>query len=214
MTVPLVVIGAGGFGREALDVAEAINAASDAPLFDILGVIDDAPDSENLRLLSNRGIRYLGTQESWPSAEPTAQFVVGIGSPLVRQRIAQKFGDLGRVPATLIHPSANIGSEVVVSGGLVICAGVAVSTNVSFGAHVHVNANATIGHDTVLGDYVSVNPGAVISGNVVIEARTLIGAGAVLLQGLRVGEESTVGAAACVVRNVEQGRTVKGIPAR
>ena len=52
------------------------------------------------------------------------------------------------------------------------------------GRHVHVNPNATIGHDAVLGAFVSVNPGAVVSGEVVVGEGTLLGASSTILQGL------------------------------
>ena len=41
MSTPLVVVGAGGFGRDTLDVVEAVNAVTTR--FEILGVLDDDP---------------------------------------------------------------------------------------------------------------------------------------------------------------------------
>ncbi|MEV8252596.1 acetyltransferase [Rhodoglobus sp. NPDC076762] len=214
MTIPLVIVGAGGFGRETADVVEAINQQSSVPSFELLGIVDDAPSEKNLRLLQSRGVRYLGTQESLLSRAPEGQFIIGIGAPHIRENVARRLAAHRLEAATLIHPSATVGSAARIGTGSVVCAGVAISTNVALGSHVHLNANATIGHDSTLADYVSINPGAIISGDVSVESRTLIGAGAVVLQGLTVHESSIVGAAACVVRDVEQGCTVKGIPAR
>ena len=53
----VVVIGAGGFGREVVDVVEAINAASTAAgraAWDLLGVVDDAPSARS-------------TSSAWPT---------------------------------------------------------------------------------------------------------------------------------------------------
>lgn len=212
MTVPLVVIGAGGFGRETLDVVEAINAAQ--PTFDLLGVIDDAPSEVNVQRLAARGVAHLGSAADWIASSASASFIVGVGSPEVRKRIVAQFTAAGMTAATAVHPAAHIGSRVQIGQGSVVCAGVHISTNVRLGIHVHLNPNATVGHDSQLDDYVSVNPGAILSGDVVVEERVLAGAGSVVLQGLRVGAGATIGASACVVRDVEPGSTVKGVPAR
>ena len=79
---------------------------------------------------------------------------------------------------------------------------------------MHVNLNATVGHDTPIDDYVSINPLASISGDCVIESDVLIGVGGIVLNGLRVGQGATVGGAACAVRDVAAGTTVVGVPAR
>jgi carbonic anhydrase/acetyltransferase-like protein (isoleucine patch superfamily) len=78
--------------------------------------------------------------------------------------------------------------------------------------HIHVNPNATIGHDSILESFVSINPAATVSGDVHVRSRTLIGAGAIVLQGLSIGADATVGAGAVVTRSVPDGVVVKGVP--
>lgn len=213
MAEQIVVIGAGGFGRETLDVIEALIAAGE-PL-QILGVIDAAPRDADLDQLAKRRVAYLGTEEEWLSdAAGDELYVVAVGNPFVRRRVADRFTDVGFRPATLIHPNAVIGSQARIGQGVVITAGVQVSTNVRIGDHVHLNPASIIGHDATLSDFVSVNPGAIVSGNVTVETGVLLGAGSVVLQGLAVGAGATVGAAACVTKDVEMGATVVGVPAR
>lgn len=214
MTVPLVVVGAGGFGRETLDVVEAINRSRDQATFDVLGVIDSAPRRQDLERLQARGIPWIGTPEAWLESDSEALYLIGVGDPAARQRIHQQFQSAGRTAATVVHPSATVGSAVSLGEGSIVCGGAQVSTNVRTGAHAHINPNSTIGHDTVLGDFVSINPAATVSGSVTVGARTLIGAAAVVLQGLSIGDQCVVGALACVTRDVENLRTVKGVPAR
>lgn len=214
MTTPLIIVGAGGFGREALDVVEAMNATKAGPVYEILGVLDAAPSAANLARLSARGVTYLGTDSEWRETGVQADYLIGIGNPQTRQRMAEAFSRAGFDAATAIHPAATIGSRVSIGEGSVVCGGVQLSTNVSLGRHVHVNPNATVGHDAVLQDFVSINPAATISGEVAVGARSLIGAGAVILQGLTIGADALIGASACVVRNVEQHALLKGVPAR
>jgi len=214
MTTPLVIIGAGGFGREALDVAEAVNRASEEPRFSIRGIVDDGPSQASLLRLRDRGVEWLGSLHAWLKTDPDSHYVIAIGSPSARSAVAAELERSGRTAETLIHPTAVIGSLASIGLGAVICSGVQVSTNVSLGAHAHVNPSATIGHDAKLADFVSVNPGAIISGEVDVKSSVLIGAGAVILQGLTVGAGATIGAAACVTRDVSSGATVKGVPAK
>ena len=175
--------------------------------------MDDGPSELNLERLAARGVAYLGTVEEWlATVERPTRYVLGIGSPEVRRRLVGRLEDAGARPFTAVHPSATFGAQVVVGEGVVVCAGVAVSTNVRLGRHVHVNPNATIGHDAVLGDFVSVNPAAVVSGEVTIGEGTLIGASATVLQQLSVGRGTIVGAGAVVTKAVPDGVVVKGIP--
>lgn len=210
----LVVVGAGGFGREVIDVVDAINAAAPTLVWDLVGVVDDAPSDANLERLEKRGTSYLGTVDLHLTEPSPAHYVVGIGSPRVRRTIAERFDGAGRTAATLVHPAATTGFDVRIGGGTVICAGVRLTTNISVGRHVHLNPNVTVGHDSELLDFVSMNPASSASGDCVIEEGVLIGVGAVILNGLTVGTESTVGGGACVVKDVPSRATVKGVPAR
>ncbi|WP_285115791.1 acetyltransferase [Leifsonia sp. fls2-241-R2A-40a] len=209
----VVVVGAGGFGRETLDVLEA--AEREQPgRFEVLGVVDDAPSETALERLAARDIAYLGTVDQWLGAGPDAAYLLGVGSPAVRERLDARLTAAGLTAATVVHPRAVIGSRVRIGDGSVVCGGVQLSTNVILGRSVHLNPGAIVGHDAVLEDFVSVNPGAIVSGEVRVGRGSLLGAGSVVLQGLRVGAGSTVGAAACVTRDVPDSVVVKGVPAR
>lgn len=213
----LVVVGAGGFGREVLDVVDAVNAAADTPVWTIAGVVDDGPTDANLAHLRSRGVTHLGTTAdlliSNGSSRPT-HYVVGVGNPPVRRTIAERLDAAGLAAATLLHPTVTRGHDVDVGPGSVLCAGVRLTTHIRIGRHVHLNLNATVGHDTKIGDFVSVNPLASISGDCVLDDEVLVGVSGVILNGLRVGRGSVVGGSACVVKDVPAEVVVKGVPAR
>ena len=213
MTIDVVVVGAGGFGRETLDVLEAMQAASPG-LLRVLGVVDDHPSVRNRELLADRTAALLGPISALEAMAPTTRYLIGIGSPSVRARIEERLRVQGRAAFSAVHPSAVIGTRSTIGDGSVICAGVQVSTNVYLGRHTHLNAASVIGHDSVLDDFVSVNPAAVVSGDVRIGTETLVGANATVLQGLSVGDNVVVGASACVVSDVKPGLVVRGVPAR
>ena len=215
MTAPqrVVVVGASGFGRECLDVLEAMMAAGSA--LEVLGVVDDRPSAVNLERLAVRGTPYLGTVSAWmDGGAGDGVYVLGIGDPRVRRALVSRLDEVGARALTAVHPTATIGSVADLGEGVVVCAGAAISTNVRLGRHVHVNPNATIGHDAVLDDFVSVNPGAIVSGEVTIGSETLVGAGATILQGLSVGQRTVLGAGTVATKDVPVDSVAMGVPAR
>lgn len=212
----LLVIGAGGFARETLDVVAAVEA-SDPGALQVVGVLDDAPSDEAVSLLADRGVAVVGTVRAFLEGTLTVEhdaYVIAIGHPGARSAIAAAAPMGSRASRALVHPTASVGSSTVLGVGTVVCAGAVLSTNVEVGPHGHVNPHATIGHDVRLGTAVSVNPAAVVSGSVVVEDGVLLGAGSVVLQGLSIGARAVVGAAACVTKDVPAGVTVVGVPAR
>ena len=213
MPEPLVIVGCGGHGREIYGIIRAVNEA-DGEQWKVLGFVDDAPSHINAGRLDRIGAPFLGAVCELAALPPECRYVIGIGDPQVRARVAAGIG-LGRMAAApLIHPDATVGLDNRLAVGVVIFAGARVTTNVRLGRHVHVNQNATVGHDTVLDDCVQVNPLAAVSGDCYVGEQTLIGTNAAVLQGLTIGEGARVGAGACVVRPVPAGATVKGVPAR
>lgn len=212
--VPIVILGAGGFGREAADVVESVNAASGQPQWNLIGIVDDAPAEENLERLRMREIPYLGTSQKLISAVERPAYVIGIGSPRIRKLLSNRLDAAGFPAATLVHPDASIGSHTQVGEGTVILAGARVTTNITLGRHVHINPNATIGHDSVLGDFVSMNPSSSVSGDCMVGEGALIGVHGVVLNQLSIGAWSVVGGSACVVDDVPEKSVVVGVPAR
>jgi sugar O-acyltransferase (sialic acid O-acetyltransferase NeuD family) len=212
----LVIVGAGGFGREAHDVWEATQTRRTAgELADVpfIGFLDDVkPDS---RLVEPRG-SWLGTVSALEGLPVDVRYLIAVGNGGVRRQIDEWARSIGRVAAEpLIHPDATVGHRGVLIGpGSVVCAGVRVTTDVRLGRHVHLNLNVTVGHDVAVGDYVTINPGAAISGNVTLGNEVTVGTGAAIIQGVTVGAESVIGAGAAVIRDVPPRVTAVGVPAK
>jgi len=206
----LVIVGAGGFGRETLDVLRASDP--NGTTWDFIGFVSDKEPDRTL--FERIGATWLGTIDSFLDIPREIHFVIAVGDPVVRELIAKKFKQKGSQPATLIHPRASIGADVSIGEGSIICSNVSITTNVRIGKHVHINLNSTIGHDVSVSDFVSINPLVAISGNVTLETGSQLGTHSAVLQGLRVGAGSVVGAGAVVTKDVESGLTVVGIPAR
>ena len=106
---PLTMIGAGGFGREVLEIVRDINGA--ALTFDFLGFLDDG--EVDAQLLQRLGAPLLGPSSRL--ADLAARYVIGIGTVEPRRRIDALVRSWGRTAATLTHPSATIGSTAASS---------------------------------------------------------------------------------------------------
>ena len=209
---PIVIVGAGGFGREVHDVLEAINATGE-PAYEAVGFLDDGPVSKEL--LDERGMQLLGPIQALEHLPADVQYVVAIGDGRLRRRIDLWATSLERIAPPLVHPRATLGRHgVSLSPGAVVCAGSIITTNVHIGRHVHVNLGVTVGHDAVIGDYVTINPNVSISGAAILEDAVSMGTGSCIIQGRRVGAETVVGAGAVVVHDIEPGVTAVGVPAR
>lgn len=200
-------MGAGGHGRELLDVIEATNAFGTTE-FEVLGVLDDGDVDHDL--LAVRGIEFLGPVDRL--VELGVAYLVGIGSGDARRAVDLRAGSLAS-PAVR-HPAATTGSEIRTGPGSVVAAGARLTTNIRLGRHTHVGVNSTIGHDAVLGDYVTVLPGATVSGNVTLEDEVTVGTGAAIIQGVTIGAGTFVGAGAVVIDDLPPAVTAVGVPAR
>lgn len=201
-----MIVGAGGHGREILDLIEACNAL--APTYEVVGFVADDADEA---LLARRGVPWLGPVTALDDTD--ASHALAIGMPWSRRHVASSIPTTSR-PVSLLHPSATIGGDNSLAPGTIVCAGARITTNIALGRHTHLNINAVVSHDSKLGDFVTVSPGAIVNGNVTIHDDVFIGTGAVVTPGITIGRGAKVGAGAVVLDDVPDGATVVGVPAR
>ena len=194
----LWIVGAGGVGRETVDVALAVGA-------DVSGFLDDGPTSGLVQGLVVRPIDDL---------EAGSAFLVAIGAPGARLAVAGRVAALGGRPVSLVHPTSVIGSGTTVGPGALVMGLAHVSCSVALGPHTQIHYGATVGHDTVLDEGATVLPGANVAGTVHIGRAATVGSGAIVLQGRSIGAGALVGAGAVVTHDVPPGVVVVGSPAR
>lgn len=203
----IVVIGAGGFGREVVMLIEDINKVNNE--WNIVGFVDDNPEILGKKI---NGTEVVGDID-WLSKQEF--FVINaIGHGKIRKEINERLKESKNTFATLIHPSVIESSSVIVGEGSIICAGSIITTNVLIGEHVIINLSCTIGHDDVLHDYVTILPGSNISGFVNLNEGVTIGTGTQVIQNLKIGEYTMVGAGATVVKDLPGNCTAVGSPAK
>jgi sugar O-acyltransferase (sialic acid O-acetyltransferase NeuD family) len=207
MTERLVIVGAGGHGRETLDIVEAINRLE--PMFEFVGFCARDADAT---LLAQRGATLLGDLDVLRDTD--ARYVIGIGTSETRRDIDATLTGYGCEATTLVHPAASLGSDLRIGPGVLLAAGARVTTNVSLGRHTHLNVNAVVSHDCEVGEYVTLSPGVLINGTVTLDEGVFLGTGAIVLPGRKIGAWARIGAGAVVTDDVPAGRTAVGVPAR
>ena len=208
MMKDLVIIGAGGFGREVAWLVEAINAFD--LQWNLLGFIDDDRSKQGVIL---NGYPVIGTLEELP-VKSELFTVCAVGTTETKKVLVEKATAAGLRFANLIHPDAKISKFVELGFGNIICAGCIITVNILIGNHVIINLDCTVGHDTIINDYVTCAPSVNISGRVVIEEGCDIGTNAAIIQGKKIGRWSIIGAGAVVSRDIPSGCTAVGVPAK
>ncbi|HZE73110.1 MAG TPA: acetyltransferase [Pyrinomonadaceae bacterium] len=202
----IVIIGAGGHGREVSDILRAQTAT------EIVGFIDDCKEIHGNEV---DGLPVLGDWSWFDSVRP-AEFAVvcAVGSPQLCRRLIQRAKSLGLGFASAISqlayvsPLARLGEGITVFPFAVINPGAVVE---SFSI---LNLACTVSHDTKIGRYSNVNPGAHLAGNVTLGEGCYVGMGANVIQGRSIGEWSIVGAGAVVTANLPANVTAVGVPAK
>ncbi len=205
----LGIFGTEGFAREVADIAHALGYKT---LF-------IASDKAAVDALNRPGNAIL---ESEIEEHPCHSYAIGVGNNTVRKKIANRYR--GKVTfETLIHPSATFGTDqrekLESLNGVIVCAGVRFTNNITVGEFSIFNLNTTIGHDVDIGSFVNISPGANISGNVLVEDEAFIGTGAAINQGTRaakllIGRGTTIGAGAVAIKSCDPEAIYVGSPAR
>jgi len=215
MAVPpdrLLIWGAGGHGKVVADLVRACGC-------EIAGFVDGDPAKLG-NVIEPGGARVAAFEDELRArladrAElPAGATVVvpAIGRNELRLRTIEALGD--RIAQALVHPAAPVSPSANLDAGTVVFAGAVVNAAARIGRGVIVNTAAVVEHDCQISDGAHISPGAVLAGGVIVGQRSWIGAGAVVIEGRRIGSNVTVGAGTIVVRDVPDGATVVGNPAR
>lgn len=199
----IVIVGAGGFGREIAWVIERINAAR--PIFEILGFCDDAADKQN-------GVcgayPLLGSFSEIKGRFGLVGFFCAIGNNRVRQEVTMNAYAQGHEPVSVVDPTAVIAQDVKTGRGCFVGIGSVVSVGSVIREGVIVNHQVCVGHDVMVGGFAQLCPGVCVSGGCEIGEGALLGTQAGTIPLKRVGAWATVGAGMTALRDVEDGATV------
>lgn len=201
MTRKIMIVGAGGMGREAAWTLERINETEH--IWEIIGFADDAPGKQSGSI---DGYPLLGTIENASHDHPHAAVLLAIGDNAVRERLYRLLR--GHDFPVIIDPSADVAPTADLRHGVFVGPQAVISAGAELGKFVIVNARAGVGHDCTLGDFSQVCPGATLSGHTVLGNHAFIGSNACTVPGSKIGERAKVAAGTPVYRNIADGETL------
>lgn len=191
----LSIVGAGGHGRELLDIIEAIN--HELPTWLVHGFYD-VPDGQVHRRLARRGsiltggLDEVGPHDSW--------FAMGLSDPTARAAMASRWQASVR-PATLIHPLASIHHGNTIGRGSSIAAGSRIEGRVTINECVHLDLGVIVGEGSSIGAFSVIGAGVVLGCGVTVGSRVEIGPGATIEDGVIINDDAVVASGALVMTN-------------
>lgn len=207
MEEQLILVGAGGFGRELINWAwDAAHQGGNA----FAGYLDATVDK---LAGSAYTLPWLGTPDDYIPREGD-RFVLAIGDPAGKRAVADKLRARGARFASLIHPTAVVARTAVLGEGVVVCPHALISADARVGDFVALNAMSSIGHDADVGAYSTLSAHVDLTGYVKTGTDCFFGSGARVLPKVTIGHGARIGAGATIMRAVPDGAVMFTMPAK
>lgn len=210
MAEQIVIIGAGGQGRETAEIVQ--DRARQVGDVALLGFVDEAAAALGP---SVDGVPVLGDWGWFDGVDRGAVAVLcAVGRPAVSRQLAGRARALGLRLANAISPRALVSPRAEVGRGVTVFPGAVVNTGARLGDQCLLNVGVSVSHDSVVGRYCNLNPGVRLAGNVTVGEGCYLGMGTSVIQGRSIGAWTVVGAGAVVIDDLPADVTAVGVPAR
>lgn len=149
-------------------------------------------------------------------AESLSPVIVSIGANRIRKMIVErmKSSDESVKFGIAVHPTAVVSPSAKIGEGTVVMAGAVINADAVIGRHCIINTCASVDHDCVIGDYCHIAPHAAVCGLVQMGEGSMMGVGSSVIPCVKIGSWATIGAGAAVVRDIPDGVTAVGVPAK
>ena len=202
----LFIYGAGGTGRELLDIHYSIKK-NNIDKKNIYFIDDNKTESiiDGVKVLDFMSTINMGKNN---------KYVIAIGEPITRNLLFDKIIFNGLRGGNLIHKSAKISDSAVFGEGIVVYANSIISSNTYIADNVMIQFNTVIGHDVTISENSVVSSSAIIGGGVEVGKNTFIGMGVILKEKIKIGSNSIIGMGAVVYQDIPDGMIAIGNPAR
>lgn len=209
MKKKLIILSAGGIGREVAQIAldrEATNTVE----WEFVGFLDPDPGSF---INTNYDLPLLGNIDDWHPSEDEL-YISASGCPDYREESTLLLEERGAIFTNVIHPTAVISDSARYENGLVVYPYTCITTHNYIGKHVMIHLHNAIGHDTYIGDYSVLSSFCDITGHVKLGKKVFLGSHVTIAPRLEVGDGAHVGIGSVVVSPVKAGKRLFGNPAK
>ena len=204
----LIIMGAGGCGREILQLALDINEKT--PRWSFFGFLDYDIDA----LKGKESVaEIIGNDDNY-DIQASDEFVCAVGNGSLRKKIMEKMEGRGAKFISLLHPAAIISRSAKLGEGVVIYPYSQITADTSIGKGCLINMNCTIGHDVTVGEFCTVSPGCNITGMCRIGSNVFMGVGTQIVPSVRIEDNAYLCAGSVVMMKVRAGQKVMGNPAK
>lgn len=204
----LYIVGAGGFGRELLNLILDIHAIT-GPRWNIRGFLDDTEDPLHGKACD---FSVVGTIVEY-MPKPNDALALGIASPAAKRKLVPLLKARGAAFETVIHPYAYLGRHNTLGEGVIVYGGFSMSVNVEIGDFVTLLGTG-LGHDVRVGAYSTVSACCNIMGNVTLGSGVFVGGNVAIAPHVRIGDDAYLCLGSVVMKDVGNGVKVMGNPAR
>jgi len=205
----MLIIGAKGFAKEVLEIIHQLNQLENLTFYDDVNI--DVPET----LFNQFPILKSFKQAEVYFKTIDNRFSIGIGNPVLRKNLYEKFNLIGGVLTSTISPLAVIGNyDVKIGVGSNILANSVFSNSIKIGKGSIVYYNSVITHDCELGDFVEISPSVTLLGRCTIGSFSQIGSNATILPDVKVGKNVIIGAGSVVTKNIPDNCLAVGVPAK
>ncbi|MCW5520387.1 NeuD/PglB/VioB family sugar acetyltransferase [Aureitalea sp. L0-47] len=203
----IIIIGAGGFGREVKELINDINR--EESIYRIIGFVDDGVEKGTII----NGSPVLGGVDVLRKGYTNAALALAIGDPGTKKRVVNKLREFDF--PVLKHPNVSLnGANISVGKGCILSNATILTCDIVLGEFVTLNLACTIGHDVTIKNFCSFMPAVNISGQVEIEECVYAGTGVKIINNLSIGENVILGAGAVVTKSIPANTTAVGMPAK
>jgi len=194
----IIIVGAGGFGREIAWVINRVNQGG--KFFKIVGFCDDdlgkADDVVDVA-------PFLGSVQNIIRKYPACGYICAIGNNKIRFNLMDQLNKAALQPLTVIDPTAVIAENALVGEGSFIGVNSVVSVGCVLADGCIVNHNVTVGHDVTAGDCVQLCPGVRVSGGCSLGSGALLGSNSCTIPCKTMGDWSILGAGAVLLSDLK-----------
>lgn len=150
--------------------------------------------------------KYIGDED--------VEFIIAVGEPAARKLLYDRVKQAGYSLATLIDETAIVSETAKISEGCIIGAYAIISAETVIRENCLVMFQAIIGHHATIADSCVICPRATVGGFSEVGKQAFLGLGSSMMQRIKIGKEAIIGLGSMVFRDVEDGVTVVGNPAR